>query len=111
MTAEKGFGARPVTPTRDMSFEQISLMFSQMRQMVQLQKQNEQLHMTPTAHPETVGRSSEQMQQNPDWQTAPLFAPEIFAPASGTSTRGACKPTGEKERRRAPKNPFGSLPW
>ncbi len=104
----------PVVPTKDMSFEQISLMFSQMQQMmVQLQKQNEQLHMTLNLLlQKQFGRSSEQLQQNPDWQTLPLFAPEMLPQQAAPQQRRNCKPTGRKrtEEKHRKESPFGSLP-
>ena len=67
----------PLAPTRDMSFEQISLMFTQMQQMMQqLQKQNEQMHMTlQLRFKQQFGKSSQQLKKNPYWATLPLFAP------------------------------------
>ncbi|WP_320120848.1 IS66 family transposase [uncultured Sphaerochaeta sp.] len=75
----------PLAPTRDMSFDQISLMFTQMQQMMQqLQKQNEQMHMTlQLLIQQQFGKSSEQLKQNPDWETLPLFAPEMLPQSAG----------------------------
>lgn len=92
-----------VTPTRDMSFEQISLMFSQMQQMMmQLQKQNEQLHMTLNLLiQKQFGRSSEQLQQNPDWQTLPLFAPEMLPQQAAPQQEEPASQQAEKERKKS----------
>ena len=93
----------PVVPTKDMSFGQISLMFSQMQQMmVQLQKQNEQLHMTLNLLlQKQFGRSSEQLQQNPDWQTLPLFAPEMLPQQAAPQQEEPASQQAEKERKKS----------
>ena len=93
----------PVVPTKDMSFGQISLMFSQMQQMmVQLQKQNEQLHMTLNLLlQKQFGRSSEQLQQNPDWQTLPLFAPGMLPQQAAPHQEEPASQQAEKERKKS----------
>jgi len=70
----------PMTLSEGMPFEKVSLMFSQMQQMLaQMQKQNEQMHLTlQLLLQQQYGKSSEQLKQNPDWQTLPLFAPDMI---------------------------------
>jgi hypothetical protein len=70
----------PMTLSEGMPFEQVSLMFSQMQQMLaQMQQQNEQMHLTlQLLLQQQYGKSSEQLKQNPDWQTLPLFAPDMI---------------------------------
>lgn len=98
----------PAAPTKDMSFEQVSLMFSQMqRMMVQLQKQNEQLYMTlQLLIQKQFGRSSEQLHQNPDWQTLPLFAPEML-PQAPQEEVPAKQQTGGDRKRSDGRKPLG----